>query len=231
MVPGFRKGKAPHKMMESMYGESIFYDDAINDVAPEAYYFSVKEAELKVVAMPSIEKADVTEDKGLELVINATLYPEVKLGQYKGLEAVRKAVTVDPYEVDSQIELLRNRNSSLITAERAAKFGDTVVIDYEGTIDGVPFDGGKDENYSLEIGSNTFIPVSYTHLIARKHGGISETITGRRVSYNVGCEKVFPLHSPNIVSITPIRRGKVRRAKLYYIRDRVGKQAKVKEKI
>ena len=173
-IPGFRKGKAPRKIVEAMYGESVFYEDAINEVAPEAYFFSVKEKELKVVADPSIEDAKVEDDKSLTLKFNAVLYPEVELGQYKGLEAVRKEVKVDPAEIDMEVDQLRNRNATIQTAERPAKFGDTVVLDYEGFIDGVPFEGGKDTNHSLEIGSNTFIPGFEVQLIGTSAGEDTE---------------------------------------------------------
>ena len=173
-IPGFRKGKAPRKIVEAMYGENVFHEEAINDLAPEAYYFAVKEKELKVVASPSIEDAKVEEDKSLTLEINAVLYPEVELGQYKGLSAVRKEAKVDPAEVDMEIDQLRNRNATIQTAERPAKFGDTVVLDYEGFIDGVPFEGGKDEKHSLEIGSNSFIPGFEIQLIGTSAGEDTE---------------------------------------------------------
>ncbi len=169
-IPGFRKGKAPRKIVEAMYGESVFYEDAINEVAPEAYFFSVKEKELKVVANPSIEDAKVEDDKSLTLRFNAVLYPEVELGQYKGLEAVRKEVKVDPAEIDMEVDQLRERNATVQTAERPAKFGDTVVIDYEGFQDGVAFEGGKGEKHSLEIGSNSFIPGFEIQLIGASAG-------------------------------------------------------------
>ena len=169
-IPGFRKGKAPRKIVEAMYGESVFHEDAINEVAPEAYFFAVKEKELKVVANPSIEDAKVEEDKSLTLRFNAILYPEVELGQYKGLEAVRKEAKVDPAEIDMEVDQLRERNATVQTAERPAKFGDTVVIDYEGFIDGVPFEGGKGEKHSLEIGSNSFIPGFEIQLIGSSAG-------------------------------------------------------------
>ena len=173
-IPGFRKGKAPRKIVEAMYGESVFYEDAINEVAPEAYFFSVKEKELKVGADPSIEDTKVEDDKSLTLRFNAVLYPEVELGQYKGLEAVRKEVKVDPAEIDMEVDQLRNRNATVQTAERPAKFGDTVVLDYEGFIDGVPFEGGKDEKHSLEIGSNSFIPGFEVQLIGTSAGEDTE---------------------------------------------------------
>ena len=173
-IPGFRKGKAPRKIVEAMYGEGVFHEEAINDLAPEAYYFAVKEKELKIVASPSIEDAKVEEDKSLTLDINAVLYPEVELGQYKGLSAVRKEAKVDPAEVDMEIDQLRNRNATIQTADRPAKFGDTVVLDYEGFIDGVPFEGGKDEKHSLEIGSNSFIPGFEIQLIGASAGEDTE---------------------------------------------------------
>ena len=173
-IPGFRKGKAPRKIVEAMYGESVFYEDAINEVAPEAYFFSVKEKELKVVANPSIEDAKVEDDKSLTLRFNAALYPEVELGQYKGLKAVRKEVKVDPAEIDMEVDQLRDRNATVQTAERPAKFGDTVVIDYEGFIDGVPFEGGKGEKHNLEIGSNSFIPGFEVQLIGTSAGDDTE---------------------------------------------------------
>ncbi len=169
-IPGFRKGKAPRTIIEKMYGEGVFYDDAINELAPEAYMYAVKEKELKVVAAPSLENANVTDDKALELTIIAVVYPEVALGQYKGLEAVRKEAKVEDYEIDAEINTLRDRNSSIETVDREAKFGDTVVIDYEGFNEGVAFDGGKGEGYSLEIGSNTFIPGFEVQLIGAKAG-------------------------------------------------------------
>ena len=169
-IPGFRKGKAPRTIIEKMYGEGVFYDDAINELAPEAYMYAVKEKELKVVAAPSLENANVTDDKALELTIIAVVYPDVTLGQYKGLEAVRKEAKVEDYEIEAEINTLRNRNSSIETVDREAKFGDTVVIDYEGFNEGVAFDGGKGEGYSLEIGSNTFIPGFEVQLIGAKAG-------------------------------------------------------------
>jgi trigger factor len=153
-----------------MYGDAIFYEEAINNIIPDAYSFAVKEKELKVAAYPSVEDADVSDDKTLTLKIVASLYPEVELGQYKGIEAPRKEVKVDPEEVDIRIEALRNRNSRIVTCEREAKFGDIVVIDYEGFVDGVAFEGGKGENHSLEIGSNSFIPGFESQCIGLKAG-------------------------------------------------------------
>jgi trigger factor len=197
-IPGFRKGKAPRKIIESMYGASVFHEEAINDAAPDAYYFAVKEKELKVVASPSIEAAKVEDDKSLTLTITAVLYPEVELGAYKGIEAVRKETKVDDAEIDAEVEKLRNRNASISTAERPAKFGDTVVIDYEGFVDGVPFEGGKGEKYSLEIGSNTFIPGFEIQLIGASAGEDTEVNVTFPDNYNAkdlkGKAAVFKCH-------------------------------------
>ncbi|MCR5649234.1 MAG: trigger factor [Oscillospiraceae bacterium] len=198
MVPGFRKGKAPRKIIEGMYGKGVFHEDAINDLAPKAYAQAVKEKELKVVASPALESADVGEDGSLTMVIDAVLYPEITLKQYKGLEAVRKGAKVEDYQIDAEIERLRQRNASLVTTENEAKYGDTVVIDYEGFIDGVPFEGGKDENHSLEIGSNSFIPGFEVQCIGAKAGSDIEVNVTFPEEYHAkdlaGKPAVFKVH-------------------------------------
>ncbi len=198
MVPGFRKGKAPRKIIEGMYGKGVFHEDAINDLAPKAYAQAVKEKELKVVASPALESADVGEDGSLTMVIDAVLYPEITLKQYKGLEAVRKGAKVEDYQIDAEIERLRQRNASLVTTENEAKYGDTVVIDYEGFVDGVPFEGGKDENHSLEIGSNSFIPGFEVQCIGAKAGSDIEVNVTFPEEYHAkdlaGKPAVFKVH-------------------------------------
>ena len=198
MVPGFRKGKAPRKIIEGMYGKSVFHEDAINEIAPQAYAQAVQEKELKVVASPSLEAADVGEDNSLTLVIDCVLYPEITLKKYKGLEAVRKGAKVEDYQIDAEIERLRQRNASLVTTENEAKYGDTVVIDYEGFVDGVPFEGGKDENHSLEIGSNSFIPGFEVQCIGAKAGSDIEVNVTFPEEYHAkelaGKPAVFKVH-------------------------------------
>ena len=198
MVPGFRKGKAPRKIIEGMYGKGVFHEDAINEIAPQAYAQAIKEKELKVVASPALEAADVGEDGSLTLVIDAVLYPEITLKKYKGLEAVRKGAKVEDYQIDAEIERLRQRNASLVTTENEAKYGDTVVIDYEGFVDGVPFDGGKDENHSLEIGSNSFIPGFEVQCIGAKAGSDIEVNVTFPETYHAkelaGKPAVFKVH-------------------------------------
>ena len=198
MVPGFHKGKAPRKIIEGMYGKSVFHEDAINEIAPQAYAQAIKEKELKVVASPALEAADVGEDGSLTLVIDAVLYPEITLKKYKGLEAVRKGAKVEDYQIDAEIERLRQRNASLVTTENEAKYGDTVVIDYEGFVDGVPFEGGKDENHSLEIGSNSFIPGFEVQCIGAKAGSDIEVNVTFPEEYHAkelaGKPAVFKVH-------------------------------------
>ena len=157
-IPGFRKGKAPRKIVEGMYGANVFYEDAINLIFPEIWEQATTESELKVVGSPSVSDLNVDENGSLILTIECGLYPVATLGQYKGIEAPKAAVTVTDEEVDADIKQLASRNSSISTVERAAKDGDTVIIDFDGYMDGVAFDGGKGENYTLRLGSGTFIP-------------------------------------------------------------------------
>ncbi len=157
-IPGFRKGKAPRKIVEGMYGANVFYEDAINLIFPEIWEQATTESELKVVGSPSVSDLNVDENGSLILTIECGLYPVATLGQYKGIEAPKATVTVTDEEVDADIKQLASRNSSISTVERAAKDGDTVIIDFDGYMDGVAFDGGKGENYTLRLGSGTFIP-------------------------------------------------------------------------
>ena len=156
-IPGFRKGKAPRKIIESMYGASVFYEDAINLLFPEAFGAAVEAEKLDAIGNPSVTAVDTT-DGVLTLTVETDVYPTVTLGQYKGLEVPKAEVELADAEVDAEIERLRDRNARTITVERAAEMGDTVVIDFEGFMDGVAFEGGKGEGYSLKLGSNSFIP-------------------------------------------------------------------------
>jgi trigger factor len=156
-VPGFRKGKAPRKIIESMYGASTFYDDAVEIIHPDAYSFGVKEKGLNPVGMPVVTGIDISDDKTVTITYSISLYPEVTLGQYKNLSAVKRNAEVSDEDIDKELETIRKRNSRIQTADRPSKEGDTVVIDFEGYIDGVPFEGGKGENYNLILGSKNFI--------------------------------------------------------------------------
>ena len=157
-VPGFRKGKAPRKMIENLYGHEVFYSDAVEEIFPEVYKEAVLDQDYKVVGQPSVTDMQFGEDKTVELTIETALYPEVTLGQYKGLEVPKVAASVSDEEVEKELDKKANDVARIITVDRPAQEGDTAVLDYEGFADGVPFDGGKDEGYELRLGSHTFIP-------------------------------------------------------------------------
>lgn len=170
MLPGFRKGKAPRKMVESMYGATVFYEDAVNEIFPDIYTKAIVEQELKAVGSPSVSNMDTPDEGGVVLTIETELYPEVTLGQYKGLEVPKREVKVEESEVDAEVNRMAERNARIETVDRAAANGDTVVIDFEGFVDDKPFQGGKAEDYSLTIGSGSFIPGFEDQLIGAKIG-------------------------------------------------------------
>ena len=157
-VPGFRKGKAPRKVVEGMYGAKVFYEDAVNEIFPEIYTKAVTEQQLKAVGGPSVSAMDETEDGAIVLTIETALYPEVTLGDYKGIEVPKAAVSVTDEDVEAEVDRMAERNSRIETVERPAQEGDTVVLDFEGFDNGVAFEGGKGENYSLKLGSHQFVP-------------------------------------------------------------------------
>ena len=158
MLPGFRKGKAPRKMVESMYGATVFYEDAVNEIFPEIYTTAIVDQQLKAVGSPSVSNMDTPDEGGVVLTIETELYPEVTLGQYKGIEVPKREVKVEESEVDAEVNRMAERNARIETVDSAAQMGDTVVIDFEGFEGGKPFQGGKAEDYSLTLGSGSFIP-------------------------------------------------------------------------
>ena len=158
LVPGFRKGKAPRKVVEGMYGAKIFYEDAVNEIFPEIYGKAVIEQQLKAVGAPSISDMDETEEGAIILTVETELYPEVTLGQYKGVEVAKAEAAVSDEDVANELNRMAERNSRIETVERPIQEGDTVVLDFEGFDNGIAFEGGKGENYSLKIGSNQFVP-------------------------------------------------------------------------
>ena len=170
MIPGFRKGKAPRKMVESMYGPTVFYEDAVNEIFPEIYEKAVTEQGLKAVGAPSFVDMDTTEEGNVALTVSTALYPEVTLGEYKGIEVAKKAVSVGKADVDAELNRMAERNSRIETVEREAKNGDTVVIDFEGFVDGKAFEGGKAEKYNLHLGTGAFIPGFEDQLVGTKAG-------------------------------------------------------------
>ncbi|OUO17688.1 MULTISPECIES: trigger factor [unclassified Flavonifractor] len=168
-VPGFRKGKAPRKIIEGMFGSGVFYEDAINELYPKAYADAVEQEKLDVVSWPNVEVLEAGKD-GLTFKATVTVRPEVKLGEYKGLTAEKEEVKITDEDIDNELKPYINRASRMVTVEREAQNGDTVVIDFEGFKDGVPFDGGKAEGHSLELGSGAFIPGFEDQLVGTKAG-------------------------------------------------------------
>ena len=169
-LPGFRPGKAPRKMIENAYGEGVFYEDAVESSWAPAFMQAVEQENLHFVGDPKIDlEGKITKD-GYIFTAVVALYPEVTLGQYKGLSATRPVVTVTDEDVDKRLRELADRNSRLVSVEREAKDGDTAVIDFEGFKDGVPFEGGKGENFSLELGSGSFVPGFEEQVIGMKAG-------------------------------------------------------------
>ena len=168
-VPGFRKGKAPRKMVEKMYGAEIFFEDAISLAYPDAYEAALKEAGVDPVAYPQLEVLDVSAD-GFTFKATVTVKPEASIKDYKGLSVARPDVKVSAADIKAELKPYIDRASRLVSVERKAKKGDTAVIDFEGFKDGVPFQGGKGENYSLELGSGSFVPGFEDQVIGMKAG-------------------------------------------------------------
>ena len=179
-MPGFRKGKAPRAVVEGMYGAEVFYQDAMDELAPKAFEQGVTENDVKFVGAPSIVDVNVTDDKTVAYTFSVTLYPEVTLGQYKGLSAERYPAEVDEDEIGYELEAARKRNSRKVDVEREAQMGDVANIDFDGYLNGERFDGGKAEAYDLELGSGSFVP------------GFEEQIVGM----NIGDEKDIDITFP-----------------------------------
>ena len=169
-VAGFRKGKAPRVVIEGMYGSDIFHEEAVQEIAPEAFDFAVGEEKLETVGTPSVADFSVDENKVCTITFTTDLYPAVTLGEYKGLEAPYAEPEVKDVEIDGQLEATRKRNARYVDVERPVQNGDTIVLDFEGFVGGVPFEGGKAENYSLEIGSGSFIPGFEDQLVGMSAG-------------------------------------------------------------
>lgn len=170
-LPGFRKGKAPRAMIEKMYGPEVFFEDAANLVIPDAYEEAAKESELEIVAQPEIGVEQL--EKGKDFIFTATVAvkPDVTLGEYKGIEVAKKTAEVTEEEVTAEIDRARESNSRMITIDdRAAQMGDTVVIDFDGYVDGEQFEGGYSEDYTLELGSHSFIDTFEEQLVGKNIG-------------------------------------------------------------
>ena len=168
-IPGFRKGKAPMNMVEKVYGTEIFYEDAFNEVVPEAYEEALKENNVDAVSRPNIDVVQIGKGKDLIFTAVVSVKPEVKLGKYKGISVDKNVYKVTDDDIDHELFHMQERNSRLVNVEdRPVQSKDIAVIDFEGSVNGVPFEGGKAENHELEIGSNTFIPGFEDQVIGMK---------------------------------------------------------------
>ena len=207
-VPGFRKGHAPRKVIEGMYGSGVFYEDAINEIYPEVYSQAVKQENLDVVAWPEVEILDAGKD-GFSFKAVVTVRPEVKLGEYKGLTAPKAEVNVTDEDIENELQPYIRRATRLVSVEREAHMGDTAVIDFEGFDDGKPFEGGKGEDYSLEIGSGSFVPGFEDQLIGLKAGDEKDLditfpedyvpdLAGKSVVFKVKVKEVKEPQAPEV---------------------------------
>lgn len=198
-IPGFRKGKAPRKLIEAHYGKGVFLEDAIEFAFPKTYEAAIEETEIEPVSRPQLEKVDDVSDNGATFIVKVAVKPEVTLGDYKGAEIPVLDTEVDDEAVDKRLADMQNQNARLVTDDDVeAQKGDTVVIDYEGSIDGTPFDGGKDEGYSLELGSDTFIPGFEDQLVGVKAGEDKDVNVTFPEDYHAedlkGKDAVFKVH-------------------------------------
>ena len=158
MIPGFRKGKAPRKMIEAMYGAHVFYEDGLEEIFPEVYEYAVVKQDVKAIGRPSLTDMDINEENIVTLTLTTDVYPEVTLGEYKGIEVEKAEAVVTDEQVQAELDRMAKNVASTETVERAAEMGDTANIDFEGFDNGVAFDGGKGENYDLKLGSGSFVP-------------------------------------------------------------------------
>ena len=181
MIPGFRKGKAPRKMIEAMYGAHVFYEDGLEEIFPEIYEFAVASQDgFKAIGRPSLTDMQIADDNTVTLTLTTDVYPEVTLGQYKGLEVEKAEPTVTDAQVQAELDAMAKNVASTENVDRPAEMGDTANIDFEGFDNGVPFEGGKGENFDLTLGSHSFVP------------GFEEQIVGMNVGEEKDIDITFP---------------------------------------
>ena len=179
-IPGFRKGKAPRKMIESLYGAHVFYEDGLEEIFPEVYEEAVAKQELKAIGRPNVTDLDISEEGIVTITISTDVYPEVTLGEYKGIEAPKADTTISDEQVQAELDNMAQNVASTETVERAAEMGDTANIDFEGFDNGVPFNGGKGEGFDLKLGSGQFVP------------GFEEQIVGMNAGEEKDIDITFP---------------------------------------
>ena len=180
MIPGFRKGKAPRKMIEAMYGAHVFYEDGLEEIFPEVYQHAVAEQDIKAIGRPSLTDMQIADDNTVTLTLTTETYPEVTLGQYKGLEVPKAEATVSDAQVEAELNRMAQNVASTEVLEKAAEMGDTANIDFEGFDHGVPFEGGKGENFDLKLGSGSFVP------------GFEEQVVGMSAGEEKDIDITFP---------------------------------------
>ena len=188
-LPGFRKGKVPRKLIEAQYGENFFYEDAIYHIFPDEYMAAIKELDLDVVSAPTLDVEYIDKAKGIKFIIDVTVKPEVTLGQYKGLTVEKVPTEVTDEEITKELEKVQKQNARLIeVTDRPAQMGDVAKISYEGSVDGVPFEGGKADEHDLELGSHSFIE------------GFEDQIVGHSVGEKFDINVTFPeaYHAPEL---------------------------------
>ncbi len=206
-LPGFRKGKAPRKLIESIYGAHVFYEDGLEEIFPQVYEEAVVKQDVKAVGRPSLTNMDIAEDGVVTITIETEVYPEVTLGEYKGLEVEKAEAQVSDEEVTAELEQMAERVASVETVERGAELGDTAEIDFEGFDNGVAFEGGKGENYALKLGSGTFVPGFEEQIVGMSAGeekdiditfpeNYKEDLAGKPVVFHVKVNKVSVTNVP-----------------------------------
>ena len=209
MIPGFRKGKAPRKMIEKMYGAHVFYDDGLEEIFPEIYQFAVVEQDVKAIGRPSLTDVNIDENSIVTITLTTEVYPEVTLGEYKGLEVEKAEATVSDEQVQAELDRMAQNVASTETVERAAEMGDTANIDFEGFDNGVPFNGGKGDNFDLKLGSGSFVPGFEEQVVGMTAGEEKDIditfpedyhaeLAGKAVVFHVKCNKVTTTNVPEL---------------------------------
>ena len=207
MIPGFRKGKAPRKMIEAMYGAHVFYEDGLEEIFPEVYEFAVVGQDVKAVGRPSLTDMQISEEGIVTITITTDIYPEVTLGEYKGIEVEKAEAVVTDAQVQAELDRMAQNVASTETVERAAEMGDTANIDFEGFDNGVPFDGGKGENHDLKLGSGSFVPGFEAQIVGMTAGeekdiditfpeDYHKDLAGKAVVFHVKLNKVTVTNLP-----------------------------------